>query len=211
MDEFFLVGDKKKAKPPESAVLVPGVDAEMVSLAGKWSWSNVYDVAILRLASPSVVSARWKPVTMADLVPDEPEIEYPWYHVAGWPAEYSARMEGGLAGDKFCFTAQAEPMPVGDEYDGKTEIRFPLHRDSFGTFDGEEASHPQLKGISGAPVWRVFDADGRCRPLLAGVQVSYFDRRTVWYIHAVRWGCVRVLIEHAVPGLFKSAEKLVLR
>ncbi|TQF11415.1 hypothetical protein FJV41_34345 [Myxococcus llanfairpwllgwyngyllgogerychwyrndrobwllllantysiliogogogochensis] len=209
--EFFSVGDKKKTKPPESILLVPGINDAMVPLGGKWSISDEYDVAILRLESPNIVNARWKPVTMADLAPDESESEYPWYHVAGWPAEYSVRAERELAGDKFRFTAQAEPMPVGDEFDRKTRIRFPLYRNEFGTFDGQKAVHPQLFGISGAPVWRVFDDGNRYRPLLAGVQVSYLDRHTVWYINVIRWGGVRSLIERSVPGLFKSAERLVLR
>ncbi|MCP3169939.1 trypsin-like serine protease [Myxococcus qinghaiensis] len=211
VEEFFPVGDRKKTKPSDSMLLVPGVDAAMVPLGGKWSLSDDYDVAILRLESPSVVRDRWKPVTMADLAPDEPEDQYPWYHVTGWPTEYSKRVEGGLAGDKFRFNAQAEPVPAGDEFDRKMRIRFPLYRNDFGTIDGNEASHPQLRGISGAPVWRIFEDGNRYRPLLAGVQVSYWDRHTVWYIDAVRWGCVRMLIEHSVPGLFKSAEKLVLR
>ncbi|MFP2895916.1 hypothetical protein [Corallococcus sp. 4LFB] len=122
VEEFFPVGDRRKIKPPESMLLVPGDNEAMVPLVGKWSLSDVYDVAILRLESPSVVSVRWKPVTMADLAPEEPEGQYPWYHVTGWPTEYSKRVEGGLAGDKFRFNAQAEPVPVGDEFDRKREF-----------------------------------------------------------------------------------------
>lgn len=208
VDDLFPGGLRDDEQLPDSRLLVPCDGGRLRPLLGRWSTTKTYDVAILRLAEPGLVSAHWTPVTILDFAPREPDGEFPCYHVAGWPVEYSKRTKFEVAGEKFRFTARAEPVSIGDEFDGERRIRFPLHLEAFGTFAGQGASPPRLNGISGSPVWRVFEDGGRYRPRLAGVQVACLLRRDVWLVDVVRWGAVRMLIEHAVPGLFSSAERL---
>ncbi|WPB78073.1 hypothetical protein KYC5002_02760 [Archangium violaceum] len=196
-----------RSAPHDSALLVPGVGGVLVHLSGKWSSSPTYDVAILRLSDPNPIRERWTPVTVADLAPQQDPTGACFY-VCGWPLQLCTRTTGALEADKFQFAAKFD---AGTErYNPVTEILFPLERNNFGTFDGQPASAPALQGISGAPVWQIFkDDNSRYEPRLAGVETSYLERGMTWYIRATRWPAVRQLIEHAVPGLFKSAERLV--
>ncbi|NPC71429.1 hypothetical protein HPP05_16895 [Corallococcus exiguus] len=206
MSDFFPSKWKELELPPHSFCLIPDINDKFISITGRHLSSEPYDVAIIHIVDPTEIRKRWKPVTVLDLASDRAEGAHPWYHVSGWPIEYSKRMDGGLGADKFRFNAQAEPCP--DLIDPKHEIAFPLHRNEFGTINGELSRHPALQGISGAPVWRIFDADGVYRPRLAGVEVAYIDKHTTWFIKATKWGAVRMLIETAVPGLLRSAQKL---
>ncbi|QRK05533.1 hypothetical protein JQX13_36025 [Archangium violaceum] len=200
---------RRAGAPNDLDLLVPGVGDVLVPLSGRMSTSQRYDVGILWLKDPTPIRERWTPVTVADLAPlNDPSKA--WYHVTGWPRQLSKSLTGGIGAKQFRFTAKFD---AGTEpHDPGTEILFPLHRNDFGTFDGEPDKHPSLQGISGAPVWQIFTDDndnGRYAPRLAGVQISYLERGTIWYIRATRWGAVRLLIEHVSPGLFSSAERLV--
>ncbi|HEX5745108.1 MAG TPA: hypothetical protein VFZ09_02630 [Archangium sp.] len=196
-----------RGTPHDSDLLVPGVGGVLVPLSGKWSASPKYDVAILRLTDPNPIRENWTPVTVADLAPQQ-DLKEAWFHVTGWPLQLCARTTGGLEADKFRFTAKFD---AGTEpYNPETELLFPLERNDFGTFDGQPTSAPALQGISGAPVWQIFmDGNRHYQPRLAGVETSYLERDMTWYIRATRWAAVRMVIEHAVPGLIKSAERLV--
>jgi hypothetical protein len=195
-----------RGAPHDSNLLVPGVGGVLVPLSGKWSASQAHDVAILRLSDPNPIRECWTPVTVFDLAPQQDPKEA-WFHVTGWPLQLCTRTTGGLEAEKFRFTAKFD---AGREpYNAETEIRFPLERNDFGTFDGQPTTAPALQGISGAPVWQIFkDDNSSYQPRLAGVETSYLERGMTWYIRATRWAVVRRVIEHAVPGLIKSAERL---
>jgi hypothetical protein len=197
---------RKTGAPNDLNLLVPGVGDVLVPLSGTKSISPKYDVGILRLKDPTSIRGRWTPVTVADLAPQN-DPAGAWYHVTGWPRQFSTSTTGGLNAEKLRFTAKFD---AGNEpHDPGVEILFPLDRNDFGTFDGEHDRHPHLQGISGSPVWQILTDDNSLyAPRLAGTQISYLDRGTIWYIRAIRWPAVRLLIEHVIPGLFISAQRL---
>lgn len=190
-------------RPNDCDLLVPGRGNATVRLSGRMTASGKYDVAILRLDDPNEVIGRWTPVTVADLAPEDDPTDS-WYHITGWPSQLWAQRA------PLRFTA---PFDAGEvEHKAAGEILIRLDVNDFGTFDGQPSTPPDLHGISGAPVWRVFRGNhARLEPRFAGIETGYIRRGPNLFIKATRWGAIRRLVEHSEPGLFKTAERLVLR
>lgn len=221
-DEWFLVtaahviadlfprGFQKPSPVNECNILVPGTNNRLVSLSGEATAHAhaEYDVAIMRLHDPGAVSERWRPVTLAQVDRKE-DPKGAWYHFAGWPIERTSRDSATISGEKYRFTQAHDASSV--DHDPAIHIVLPNDRSEHVTFDGELVRTPELEGVSGSPVWRIFEeSEGVYEPRFAGVQTGYVPKGSVWHIKATRWWVVRALIDRAVPGLLDAPERLVV-
>lgn len=168
------------------------------------------DVAVLRLPREfAKLLGAWRPVTLADV--DNEARRDGWYFVAGYPGALSSRSQDGLG---FQVTPHSLVMQIDHSCTEEDPItRIALLLDLWDTIgpDGESHGVPPLQGISGAPVWRVFDDDAEhFHPRFVGVETGVAgDSGRFRSVRASRWNVAREVIRVAVPGLLDEAERII--
>lgn len=213
MDDIFPKGGIKAAgreTPNESLLLVPNVDESLIDVSG-WICSNrEFDVAVLKLDDAAAVQKRWKPVTLADIHRPDDDPQGQCFHFGGWPIQAVKRGEKTFESAAcYSFNGPFDPGPF--DCDPGAELFVSIGRGSLADpMDAglEVTRVPYLEGVSGSPMWRVFDRAGRFIPRLAGVQTGYFERGQNWYIRGVRSGAVLLTLERAAPEVMAAAAKI---
>jgi|GEM_PF-5494432 len=208
LQRFFPEGVDPMTVKNESHIIVPDSADQAIRLTGSATITPEYDVGVLRLYEPELVRDRWKPINRMLFVADD-DFAHGGYFVPGWPGEIAFTTSSGMTTKRYQLLAPFGSLDV--PFDRETDIRLSIDKNDHQTLDGRPVPVTALEGMSGAPIWRVFqDGLSVYRPQLAGIQTGFIDYDDdKWIIHGIRCGVLRNLVEKEAPGLYAASERLI--
>lgn len=164
-----------------------------------WSREKAFDVAAYRIDDTQVANQlrqSYAVLSEANVKPEENDIDR--YVIPGFPAATISRINSHLKAKDLTqlYTAKYDGPIVGD----RTEADLFFKLSKIGQrLQGQEIEVPDLRGISGAPVWQIRESqESVWAPEsilhLVGIQISV-DPTADRYIRVLSWDVVRQVLQ----------------
>jgi hypothetical protein len=204
-------GDRLHDGPVQDTLAVPARTGTLFPISGRLFGTTdpILDISLLQLDRPELIRGHWNILNVGDVVRPGEEDKRGSYHLSGFPAQWFKRDGAVFTGERFHFFGLRDATNTLAHERPEGFVILPLDKSDLVTVKGHHVRVPELKGISGCPVWYLGSIHGRLRPRLAAVQTGYVERAPVLFIKSTHWGVVREVLKEFFPSELSVAERLI--